>query len=202
MRLIHRFIVIYDSQYLGVQHDYQDPLRQRRQSSLQGHPEARIIDRNYGSYLAHANPGYSQHPRRTSHSRSGSRSSASSLDVDEMLLRATTGGEEHGAEPNINGARYYDHPPQQQIAPSGRRRDGESPRPPGGSGVVPATNHYPSTAATYPANQSAPGSMRNVHGSQGQVYTTHVFAPVVTGAPTKKSKFPNTALNAGAGVPG
>ncbi len=34
------------------------------------------------------------------------------------------------------------------------------------------------------------------------MYTTHVFAPVVTGAPTKKSKFPNTAANAGTGVPG
>jgi hypothetical protein len=44
--------------------------------------------------------------------------------------------------------------------------------------------------------------LRNVQGSQGHVYTTHVFAPVVTGAPTKKSKFPNTAVNAGAGVPG
>jgi len=59
----------------------------------------------------------------------------------------------------------------------------------------PMTNNpYP---PPYPASQSTPasGSMRSVAGggSGSQVLlTTHVFAPVVTGAPTKKTKFPNT----------
>jgi hypothetical protein len=179
-------------------HDYPDQLRQRRQPPLQEHPEARIIDRNYGSYQAHALAGYPQHARQpNSHSRSGSHSSASSLDVDEMLLRATTGGEEQGAL-NANGARYYDAS-QTQGVPGGRRKDGESPRPQSAAGA--STNHYqPPTG--YPANPPASGTLRGVQGSQGHVYTTHVFAPVVTGAPTKKSKFPNTALNSGPGIPG
>ena len=116
-----------------------------------------------------------------------------------MIIRAAA--EEHAHSSNTNGARYFDPISQSHLAPSGRRRDGESPRPPGGPGVASSTNHYSQSApASYPANQSAPGSLRNVQGSQGHVYTTHVFAPVVTGAPTKKSKFPNTAANTG--VPG
>lgn len=117
-----------------------------------------------------------------------------------MIIRAAA--EEHAHPSNANGARYYDHISQSQLTPSGRRRDGDSPRPPGGPSIASSTNNYtPSTPASYPANQSAPGSLRNVQGSQGHVYTTHVFAPVVTGAPTKKSKFPNTAANTG-NVPG
>jgi hypothetical protein len=58
---------------------------------------------------------------------------------------------------------------------------------------VPTSNNpYP---PAYPASQSAPGSMRSIAGgsSGSQVLlATHVFAPVVTGAPTKKTKFPNT----------
>lgn len=166
---------------------------------MQEHPEARIIDRNYGSYQAHAHAAYPQHARPSTHSRSGSHSSASSLDVDEMLLRATTGGEEQGAPLNVNGARYYDTPQSQGVA-SGRRKDTESPRPPGATGVA-SPSHYQPAPTGYPTNPPS-GALRGVQGSQGHVYTTHVFAPVVTGAPTKKSKFPNTALNSGPGIPG
>jgi hypothetical protein len=41
--------------------------------------------------------------------------------------------------------------------------------------------------------------------SQNQVIQTHIFAPVVTGAPTKKTKFPNTmqaGSGSGVGLPG
>ncbi|KAF9523220.1 hypothetical protein CPB83DRAFT_898959 [Crepidotus variabilis] len=187
-------------QYLsGPPHpDYQDPHRARH---LQRLPEARIIDRNYGSYQAHFQPGDVQHVRHN-HSRSGSHSSTSSLDVDEMLLQAT-GGEEQGGIPNANGAaRYYDHIQATQVPVTGRRPDRESPRPHSGvTAVAATTNHYPQPppGISYPASQSAPGSLRNVPGVQGHVYTTHVFAPVVTGAPTKKTKYPNTA---NVGVPG
>jgi hypothetical protein len=117
-----------------------------------------------------------------------------------MLIRSTTGGEEQGVPLNANGTRYYD-PSQSQAVPSGRRKDVESPRPPGASSV-PATNHYQTAPIGYPTNSPSSGTLRGVQGSQGHVYTTHVFAPVVTGAPTKKSKFPNTALNSGPGIPG
>lgn len=115
-----------------------------------------------------------------------------------MLIRTTTGGEEQGAPlNNTNGTRYYDHP---LNVPSGRRKDGESPRPT--AAAAPSTNHYQSAPNNYPTNPPSSGTLRGVQGSQGHVYTTHVFAPVVTGAPTKKSKFPNTALNSGPSVTG
>ena len=114
-----------------------------------------------------------------------------------MLLRATAGGEEQGAPLSANGTRYYDASQPQGVS-GGRRKDTDSPRPAGATGVA-STNHYQPAPAGYPTN---PPPLRGVQGSQGHVYTTHVFAPVVTGAPTKKSKFPNTALNSGPGIPG
>lgn len=110
-----------------------------------------------------------------------------------MLLR-TAGGEEPGAPLNTNGTRYFDAT-QSQGLPGIRKKDGDSPRPPS---AIASTNNYQPVQTNFPTNPT----LRGVQSSQGHVYTTHVFAPVVTGAPTKKSKFPNTALNPGPGVPG
>ena len=77
--------------------------------------------------------------------------------------------------------------------------------------ITTATNPYPPqhpSNVSYPANQSAPvmSSLRPpAQNSQNQVIQTHIFAPVVTGALTKKTKFPNM-IQAGsgsrAGLPG
>jgi len=180
----------------------------RQQQLQQQQPEPRIIDRRYGSSLAL--PPHES----SSHSRSGSHSSASSMDVDEMIIKASTADEVAAA--NNGGAAGY--PPQYQhlqsqqhlgVQPAGsssissphrrarglerdRERGDDSPRPNVSPPVPTSNNPYP---PPYPASQSAPGSMRSVAGgsSGSQVLlTTHVFAPVVTGAPTKKTKFPNT----------
>ena len=146
------------------------------------------------------------------HSRS---SSTSSLDVDEMLLRTT--GDEYGGggTPNGAGAPYLD------LNMNHRRRserEGDSSRPIPASNInghpahlTTATNPYPqhsSSSVSYPANQSAPAmsSLRApAQSSQNPVIQTHIFAPVVTGAPTKKTKFPNTIQagpGSGVGLPG
>ena len=151
------------------------------------------------------------------HSRS---SSTSSLDVDEMLLRATT-GDEHagGGAPNGSGTPYIDSTHHLSINQRRRSdREGDSPRPHSannGNGQNPAhitttTNQYPQhpSNVSYPANQSAPvmNSLRPpAQSGQNTVIQTHIFAPVVTGAPTKKTKFPNTIQagpGGGGGLPG
>jgi len=180
--------------------------RQQQQQQPQQQPEPRIIDRRYGSSLALP-------PRESSsHSRSGSHSSSSSMDVDEMIIKASTADEVAAA--NNGGAGYppqYQHLQHLGVQPSGsssissphrrarglerdRERGDGSPRLNTSPPVPTSNNPYP---PSYPASQSAPasGSMRSVAGgsSGSQVLlTTHVFAPVVTGAPTKKTKFPNT----------
>ncbi|CAA7268752.1 unnamed protein product [Cyclocybe aegerita] len=244
----------YTESYIPHHPDYRaGPLLRPSDPATQSQP--RIIDRKYGSSPAHNYPTHphaqgqqhhsGHHRRRSSrsHSRSGSHSSASSLDVDEMLLRATAGdegspvqGHPHPGMVQAPNGRYYDHmqpqqpqPQQQQQGqaqtvgqPSRRRSEREE--------VQGHPNHivqpYPQHA--YPANQSAPpGHLASAPGvaiapappappgvlppgtaaaqaaaarTGSHVYTTHVFAPVVTGAPTKKSKFPNTAMASAANV--
>ncbi|KAF8148898.1 hypothetical protein B0H34DRAFT_202142 [Crassisporium funariophilum] len=181
--------------------------------------EPRVL--KYGGGHGHAHHGQQHHSH--SHSRSASHSSQSSLDVDEMLLRATTGDEHAGGgagTPNGSGTPYVDSPHHHHLGRSStmphRRsrgdRDGESPRPHSNGphpGITTATNPYPPqhpSNAAYPANQSAPaqpamsslrgpggaGQQAGGEGRTGQVIQTHIFAPVVTGAPIKKPKFPNT----------
>ncbi|KIM42560.1 hypothetical protein M413DRAFT_119911 [Hebeloma cylindrosporum] len=136
------------------------------------------------------------------------------MDVDEMIIKASSTADEVAAA-NNGGAyppQYQQLQPQPPLGVQGssslissphrrarglerdRERGDESPRPNTSPPVPPTNNPYP---PSYPASQSAPasGSMRSVAGggSGSQVLlTTHVFAPVVTGAPTKKTKFPNT----------
>ena len=77
--------------------------------------------------------------------------------------------------------------------------------------ITTATNPYPPqhpSNVSYPANQSAPvmSTLRPpAQNSQNQVIQTHIFAPVVTGALTKNTKFLNTTQagpGSGAGLPG
>ena len=171
--------------------------------------------------IKYADP-HGQHPSQVPDSHGHSRSSStSSLDVDEMLLRATT-GDEHAAAgtPNGTGAPYIDSTHHHLNINQRRRsdRDDDSPRPHSANNsnghpghITTATNPYPPqhpSNVSYPANQSAPvmSSLRApAQNSQNQVIQTHIFAPVVTGAPTKKTKFPNTLQagpGSGVGLPG
>lgn len=182
----------------------------------------RIINRDYRGM-----PSTSQRPN--SHSRSESHSSASSMDVDEMILKATTGDEGAAAmaataSNGMPNGRHYPDSPQHQPAHltiqqqqqqhlqqtqmssrSSRRlidRDTEDMHPTAGGSPYPQ-QQASSSSSGYPANQNPVGQVRsNIggsgggggQGSQSHVYTTHVFAPPMTGAPTKKSKFPNSAV--------
>jgi hypothetical protein len=152
-------------------------------------------------------------PRLDSHGHSRS-SSTSSLDVDGMLLRAITGDEHARGTLNRTGPPYLDSTHHHHLNIDQRRqsdREDDSPRPHSANNsnghpghITTATNPYspqhPSNVS-YPANQLAPvmNSLRApAQSSQNQVIQTHIFAPVVTGAPTKKTKFPNT-IQAGSG---
>ncbi|PPQ90587.1 hypothetical protein CVT25_006107 [Psilocybe cyanescens] len=220
-----------ESYVASVQQQEYDQIRvrQQQQAVLQRRaggasaPEARIIDRKYGQ------PHGASHNRAASpgHSRSGSHSSSGSMDVDEMLIEATTGDTGNGT-PNGAGRGYLDsphhHPQQhqqshqhhlnQQLVASEVRRRSErdaSPRAYPSSNIsnsnniaVTSANPYPPqhpSSTSYPANQSAPVSLRSSGTLQASPqnqsqasHVNHVFAPVVTGAPTKKTKFPNTPV--------
>ncbi|EFI27601.1 hypothetical protein CC1G_14527 [Coprinopsis cinerea okayama7 len=154
-----------------------------------------------------------KHAGRPSHSRSSSRSSASSMDVDEMLLRTTT-DDRSASQPNGAGAASaspHPHPasinPLHHIQSSHRSRHSRSqPR----SGVPLSESEYqqqqqyPRRIDTYPASQSIP--LRKEHTVQSpaqlQTYQTHIFAPPVTGAPIKKSKYSSANLAAHGSVVG
>jgi len=113
--------------------------------------------------------------------------------------------DEHAGGGGTPGAPYIDSPHHHHNINHRRRteREGDSPRPHSAnnnnihpSHVTMATNSYPPQHppnATYPATQSAPAmsSLRApAQSSQNQVIQTHIFAPIVTGALTKKTKFP------------
>jgi hypothetical protein len=182
--------------------------------------QQQLIPRSQAPRIIKYADAQGQHPTDAhGHSRS---SRTSSLDVDEMLLRATA-GDEHagGGAPNGSGAPYIDSTHHHLNINQRRRsdREGDSPRPHSannGNGQNPAhitttMNPYPPqlpSNVSYPANQLAPvmNSLRPPPQSgQNRVIQTHIFAPVVTGAPTKKTKFPNTIQagpGSGAGLPG
>ena len=106
--------------------DYQEQYlaRARQHQLIQRSQAPRIIK--------YADP-HGQHPSQRPDSHDHSRSSSSSsLDVDEMLLRATTGDEHCEGMPNGTGAPYLDssHHSHLNINPRRRNeRDGDSPRP-------------------------------------------------------------------------
>ena len=195
--------------------DYQEQfLARARQQQLTLRSQAPRI-------IKYADP-HGQHPSQIPDSHGHSRSSStSSLDVDEMLLRATTGDEHAGGTLNGTGPPYLDSTHHHHLNIDQRRRsdrEDDSPRPRSANNsnghpghITTATNPYPPqhpSNVSYPANQSAPvmNSLRApAQSSQTQVIQTHIFAPVVTGAPTKKTKFPNTiqaGSGSGVGLPG
>jgi len=176
---------------------------------------------------SHLHPHQQHHPHhahsRRPHSRSSSRSSSASLDVDEMLLEATTADA-------INGITANQPPPPPHMAslplPTTTTSQNGSPH---------LRSHHPRRHAekgssrrvhvyqgqqaqegagyAYPANQSVPRKELSsgvalpggqqpgplVQPGQVQQYQTHVFAPVVTGAPMKKPKYSVSGSSIGGG---
>ena len=155
-------------------------------------------------------PEYANHRGRSrSRSRSSSRSSRSSLSVDEMLLEAANG---NGGTPGSAGdaasqrshrRRHHREDPSHQRYPSSneptlhsiqQQQQHNPPRPQGDSpppqqqlihNYRPRAPHasasVPLVTETHVAAMPAPCHVQTIQ--------THVFAPVVTGAPQKKNKF-------------
>lgn len=134
------------------------------------------------------------HPRRH---RSRSSSSSASLSVDEMLLQATTGPgqrDENGLPPPpnpvVNGSSPVEYMGITRHR-STRRREKERTAHAHEHGE----NMYPQPQAmeTYTSYRKiGEGSLppnANGNGGETREFQTHIFAPPVTGAPTKKSKF-------------
>ncbi|KAJ7577542.1 hypothetical protein C8J56DRAFT_1031512 [Mycena floridula] len=142
------------------------------------------------------------------HSRSLSRSSNDSLDVDEMLLQTT--GESNGAPPGQQVPQH--HQAQQPTYHRERKHSSATPYIVDKEGGYYDANQIEQQRAYHNAHQHQvrksqrehnryPGeSMQQIPvmvGAAGpgptggtlQSYQTHVFAPVVTGAPVKKGKF-------------
>lgn len=158
----------------------------------------------------------SPHPR--SHSRSSS--SDTSMSVDEMLLQATT---EENASSGVTLNGNIDHLQQQLAVPrqrTSKRRSNSAmshvqdppPPPPPQQQQQQQQHIYPHTY-THPhphphsAPSTRPSSYRKLPNSSTEStngeFQTHIFAPPVTGAPTKKSKFtePPAPPPHGAGQP-
>ncbi|KAF7426653.1 hypothetical protein PC9H_009022 [Pleurotus ostreatus] len=128
--------------------------------------QARLINDRYGASLN------LHHPRSRSRSRS---SSAESENIDELLLAAT----DDGNQPQFpHGNPNHPNPPHQQPRSNGQVVNG-----------IHHHGHHPAThSPNAPPYQPHHPSLLPQPG-QVQTYQTHVFAPVVTGAPVKKSKF-------------
>lgn len=219
-------------------------------------------------YVVPGPPGYEQirphehHPddrrirrrgrsRSFSHGRSPSRGSEASLDLDEMLLAATSADEQtlqangNGApgqpqalipsrrkgrshpsslvyDPRDGGAQFVHQLPPHTVSPHAQHLAAQhssqhligGPPPPSqypqtSSGRHSPTGSRPSSSRrpreglrSEPTLRDVPeGSLSHVATGPGQVqYQTHVFAPVQTGAPVKKTKFNNTGANSSPNV--
>ncbi|KAF9456334.1 hypothetical protein BDZ94DRAFT_401713 [Collybia nuda] len=155
-------------------------------------------------------PGFDEHRERERgrrRARSGSRSSASSLSVDEMLLQATTGDEGPGGNAglvNAPGRNGISAPaPGSGVGPGvgggtgrsrrggggGEERDGRGYEDPQGT---PYQYNPPTSSASFRGGKAQQAQAQAL-GEPGQAreFQTHIFAPPVTGAPTKKNKFVN-----------
>ena len=162
---------------------------------------------------------YPNHRGRTrSRSRSTSRSSRSSLSVDEMLLLATGEGANANGGPGSSAVATSQR--SQRRRHHSQREDPATHRhPPSNEAAVQSIQHVQPQRApgdsppTQPQQFPQTYSTRAPHASASvplvtenhpmpaahhvQTIQTHVFAPVVTGAPQKKNKFSNSAGSVG-----
>ncbi|KAG6911783.1 hypothetical protein DXG01_000029 [Tephrocybe rancida] len=158
------------------------------------------------------------HHRPRSHSRDSSRSSSSSTSVGDMIIQASE-GQPNG---NGNGTEPLQQQQQQPTASHSRRKDhrGSHISPPHFSNHALAQHYeqhreqhvrqgyppdYQNVAHEYRSSPKQAGAviMAGAAASgeplaqpgQAREFQTHIFAPVVTGAPVKKSKFPQGPAN-------
>ncbi|KAG6902822.1 hypothetical protein C0995_011309 [Termitomyces sp. Mi166 len=148
------------------------------------------------------------HQRPRSHSRDSSRSSSSSTSVGDMIIQASEG------QPNGNGvdpAQHLSHSRRKHRQDDLRTSHISSPH----FGTASLSHHHydhePHPRRGYPSDyqnvvhdyRSSPKQAGTVIVSgpagaaeplaqpgQAREFQTHIFAPVVTGAPVKKTKFP------------
>lgn len=163
-------------------------------------------------------------PRGRSHSfspRSPSQDSAGSQDIDEMLLEATTDDRRHLIRSPRQSALHTHHRQQQHDYQISYRAESPSSeyavhphsqlyshaRARGTTSLPHLDSHSPGagppgasvmTGAALQSDSSGPLPQPG----QVQTYQTHIFAPPVTGAPVKKSKFTSGSTPSAAGVAG
>ncbi|KAH0590455.1 hypothetical protein H2248_000604 [Termitomyces sp. 'cryptogamus'] len=169
-----------------------------------GHPPSKKPRGDYDPNLPQPRmilpPPPSHLPR--SHSRDSSRSSSSSTSVGDMILQASEG------HPNGNGNAID---PAQQLARRKHRQDTHSHfgpipydheqhmrrgYPPDYQNVAHEYRSSPKQAGTVVLTGAAGAAEPLAQPGQAREFQTHIFAPVVTGAPVKKSKFPQPSSSA------
>jgi hypothetical protein len=182
----------------------------------------RSMDSASGPFSARSTFPQSSRPRgrSRSYSRSPSQESAASQEIDEMLLEATTtddrrqqrrssihghhhrAGEYHIAYRADSPSSEYPgsgHPHAPHLYPQSRAR---------GTNSLPHLDaHSPSTGPPGASVMSGPAMHSDSTGplpqpGQVQTYQTHIFAPPVTGAPVKKSKYMSGSTSGAAGGTG
>ncbi|KAG6850326.1 hypothetical protein H0H93_014901 [Arthromyces matolae] len=137
-------------------------------------------------------PQPAPHRRPRSHSRDSDRSSSSTTSVGDMIIQASEGQPHppNGSDPPQFPVpqQHYEHehehvrrsyPDYQNVPHEYRSSPKQS-----GNAIIPTAT--PAAAPPEPLAQSG----------QAREFQTHIFAPPVTGAPVKKSKFPQAATTA------
>ena len=155
--------------------------------------------------------------RSRSYSRSPSQDSAGSKDIDEMILEATTDDRRQLNRSSIHGHGHHRggdyHMAYRGDSPSTEYPGAPHPHTPHlyshsrarGTNSLPHLDvHSPGTGPPGASVMSGPAMHADSTGplpqpGQVQTYQTHIFAPPVTGAPVKKSKFMSGSTGGAAG---
>lgn len=153
--------------------------------------------------------------------RSSSQDSAGSQDIDEMLLEATTDDRrqlprsprQSSVHGHGRGQQHEYHMSFRADSPSSEYRGHSQPQlyshaPPRGTTSLPhLDSHSPGSGLPGASVMSGATMQPDPSGplpqpGQVQTYQTHIFAPPVTGAPVKKSKFATSSASGAAGAAG
>jgi hypothetical protein len=184
-------------EYLQIQqqHHLQQQQQQHHRPELVRSPHGTLRVPSSPAVHHHHSHSHSRSRRGRSRSRSMSRSrsrsrasSASSLDVDEMLLQAsttTTAGAAPGEMERRSSGTGSDGGFQHHRQRTNRMR----PISPSSSSDILYSQRSQRLGSFSGEGGGAPPLLNSGVSSQQQTYQTHIFAPPVTGAPVKKSKF-------------
>ncbi|KAL4241446.1 hypothetical protein ABKN59_000014 [Abortiporus biennis] len=161
--------------------------------------DARASKAAGGHHQRHSRRGRSR--SRSYSIRSRSRSRASSASLDEMLLEATTTGDDPEKDGNgdemlrlqMSDREHQAQVPHHQYATHHRSRAPSSQQ-----SLHPSAS-MSGSAAMMTSGPGVPGAVLTQPG-QVPTYHTHIFAPPVTGAPVKKGRLTNTPSQSSVGV--